>query len=56
MINVIVAITGASLICFSTQRGRFNETSGKIMQDAVNGKSHIDISVDGTLSLGASWL
>lgn len=31
---------------FSIQRGRFNETSGKVMLDGANGEGSIDISVN----------
>jgi polyisoprenoid-binding protein YceI len=42
---------------FSTQRGRFNETSGKVMLDISAGKGSIDISVNtASISTGLAEL
>lgn len=42
---------------FSIQRGRFNETSGKIVLDAANGKGSMDISVNmASISTGLTEL
>lgn len=42
---------------FSTQRGRFNETSGKIVLDSATGKGNIDISVNtASISTGLAEL
>ncbi len=42
---------------FSTQRGRFNETSGKVTLDAAAGKGSIDISVNtASISTGLAEL
>lgn len=42
---------------FSTQRGRFNETSGKVVLDAAAGKGSIDINVNtASISTGLAEL